>query len=95
MLLNDVVDSLFRYFDYNVKQTFKFMNQTPNEHSATVLGVLHMVGHGRFPTPECYTLTSALGPVHIAKCWRMAATRRKYKMRSNELNRISNSSFSF
>jgi hypothetical protein len=86
VLSDEVVDSLFRYFDSNVKQTFKFMNPKPNEHSATVLGVLYMVSHGRLPTPECYTLTSALGTVYIAKCWRMASMRRKYNTRGNEIN---------
>jgi hypothetical protein len=62
------------------------MDPTPNEYSATVLGVLYMVSHGRFPTPESYTSTSALGPSYISKCWRMAASRKRYLINDGELN---------
>jgi hypothetical protein len=86
IMSDDIVDALFRYFDHGVKQTFKLMDPTINEYSSTVLGALYMVSHGRLPTPESYTLTSALGPTHIAKCWRMASTRKRYLSRGSDLN---------
>ncbi|PNF41069.1 hypothetical protein B7P43_G06242 [Cryptotermes secundus] len=86
-LMDDkVVDALFRFFDYNVKQTFKFMIPKATEESATVLGLLYMVSHGRLPMPESYTLTSALGPMHISRCWRMTSIRKKLQRRDYELN---------
>jgi hypothetical protein len=86
VISDDVVESIFQFFDYNIKQTFKFMNPDPNEHSSTVLGVLYMISHGRLPTAESYTLTSALGPTHIAKCWRMASSRKRYLSKDSEMN---------
>jgi hypothetical protein len=84
---DEVVNAVFQYFDYNVKQAFKHMNPVPNEESATVLGVLYVIGHGRLTTPECYHLTSVLGPKHIAKCWRMAVTRRRFMRKEDILNK--------
>ncbi|XP_023721307.1 uncharacterized protein LOC111872021 [Cryptotermes secundus] len=83
---DEVVDALFRFFDYNVKQIFKFLNPSPTEESAAVLGALYTVSHGRFLTAECYTLTSALGAKHIAKCWRMASLRKKHLKRDTDYN---------
>jgi hypothetical protein len=85
---DEVVDALFRHFDYNVKQAFKFLDPTPTKHSATVLGVLYMVSHGRFPTAESYTVTSALGPSYVAKCWRMASSRKRFLAGEGEWNNI-------
>jgi hypothetical protein len=83
---DEVVKSLFGYFDFKIKQAFKFLDPKPSEETATVLGVLYMVGHGRFPTAETYTLTSGLGPKHIAKCWRMASLRKRLLRKDTNLN---------
>ncbi|PNF18922.1 hypothetical protein B7P43_G18160 [Cryptotermes secundus] len=83
---DEVVNALSRFFDYNVKQIFKFLNPSPTEESATVLGGLYTVSHGRLPTAECYTLTSALGAKHIVKCWRMASLRKKHLKRDTDYN---------
>jgi hypothetical protein len=84
VLTDEIVGMILKYFDFNHKQTLKFMNPSPNDYSSTVLGVLYMMSHGRLPTPECYTLTSALGAEHIAKCWRMAAHRKRLQNRRND-----------
>lgn len=73
----DLVNIVFATSPYAVKQKIMYLSKTSDEYTASAYGMCLLIGHGRLPSADSYTITAAYGSRHAAKSWSFASKRQR------------------
>lgn len=78
-LSRESVIALMGHLPHHIVTELMHLKMVSDQGMLLFVSYLYLAAYGRLRTPDSYTLTSAMGPDHISRCWRTAADIRRYR----------------